>query len=153
MYKEGTVKINPSRIVMQDVPWINVISSSNSELIIKFLEYVEDVNIFLGEFTALHIAVRRHLIFVVEYTIGRNAEINKKSSLSQFSALHEAVKYDTVDITRILLPECLQKLSYFSDSHEVMSDYLGKIQNLIKISLSRIQYWTSLAVKIWNKNS
>ncbi|XP_044745274.1 putative ankyrin repeat protein RF_0381 [Coccinella septempunctata] len=80
-----------------------VFRNKDSKLIIKFLEYVEDVNIFLGEFTVLIIAVRRHLTDVVEYTIGRNAEINKKCSLSQSTALHEAVQYDTVAITRILL--------------------------------------------------
>ncbi|XP_044764527.1 poly [ADP-ribose] polymerase tankyrase-like [Coccinella septempunctata] len=71
-------------------------------LIIQFLEYVEDINMIHGNCTALHIAVKRKLKDVVEYIVGRNADINKKS-YNGCTPLHESVKTKSVDITKILL--------------------------------------------------
>ncbi|XP_044766202.1 poly [ADP-ribose] polymerase tankyrase-1-like [Coccinella septempunctata] len=55
-----------------------------------------------GGNTALHIAAIRQMKDVVDYIIGRKPQINKKSDRLT-TPLHEAVKCERVDITKILL--------------------------------------------------
>ncbi|XP_044763838.1 ankyrin-1-like [Coccinella septempunctata] len=79
-----------------------ILRNKDSALIIEFLKYVEDINMIHGTCTALYIAVKRKLKDVVEYIVGRNADMNKKS-YNGCTPLHESVRNKSVDITKILL--------------------------------------------------
>ncbi|XP_044764518.1 putative ankyrin repeat protein RF_0381 [Coccinella septempunctata] len=64
---------------------------------------VEDINIFHGGNTALHVAVRTRLRDVVEYIISRNElDINMRTN-GKWTALHEATKTGRLDIIKTLL--------------------------------------------------
>ncbi|XP_044744980.1 putative ankyrin repeat protein RF_0381 [Coccinella septempunctata] len=79
-----------------------ILRNNDSALIIEFLKYVKDINMLYGKSTALHIAVERQLKDVVEYIVGRDADINKRS-FNWCTPLHESVKSESADITKILL--------------------------------------------------
>ncbi|XP_044764526.1 putative ankyrin repeat protein RF_0381 [Coccinella septempunctata] len=79
-----------------------ILRNEDSSLIIEFLKYVEDINMIHGKRTALHIAVKRQLKDVVQYIVGRNADVNKKSR-SGLTPLHESISSKSVDMMKILL--------------------------------------------------
>ncbi|XP_044763656.1 putative ankyrin repeat protein RF_0381 [Coccinella septempunctata] len=82
-----------------------ILRNKDSALIIEFLKHVkdnDDINMIHGNSTALYIAVERKLKDVVEYIVGRDADMNKKFNNGS-TPLHESIKSESVDITKILL--------------------------------------------------
>ncbi|XP_044764330.1 serine/threonine-protein phosphatase 6 regulatory ankyrin repeat subunit A-like [Coccinella septempunctata] len=81
-----------------------ILQNKDSDLIITFLTYVEDINtLHGGSRTALHIAVSRKLKDVIVYILGRRGLQINMTSKSKSTALHEAAKTGRVDIIKILL--------------------------------------------------
>ncbi|XP_044764240.1 putative ankyrin repeat protein RF_0381 [Coccinella septempunctata] len=90
-------KLRCGRTIIQ-----KILQNKDSALIIEFLKYVEDINMIHVNGTSLHIAVKRQLKDVVEYIIGRNADVNKKS-LNGWTPLLQSVRSKSVDMMKILL--------------------------------------------------
>ncbi|XP_044764529.1 putative ankyrin repeat protein RF_0381 [Coccinella septempunctata] len=80
----------------------SILQNDDSALIIEFLKYVEDINMIHGKSTALHIAIRRKLKDVVEYIIGRNADVNKRT-WTGCTPLHDSVRSKSIEMMKILL--------------------------------------------------
>ncbi|XP_044764467.1 ankyrin-3-like [Coccinella septempunctata] len=94
---------NPLKCRSRETIMQRILRHKDSALIINFLMFVKDINIFHGGSTALHIAVSRRLKDVVEYIISRNElNINMRTN-GKWTALHEATKAGRLDIIKTLL--------------------------------------------------